>query len=199
VTWFSATVNIVDDAGVPELPTGVFVVPGRAGLDTSPPSDGVGVRARYVRITPNWVPIGSYREIARVWLGDAVVIPEGVDANWDLGFVEPGRLDTSSGQQVYEEKKNRVRTLRVSLSKMPAEIAFGFAEGSASAADTPSIEGLQFSAGATGEVVILPRSTSALWNRRLGIYGHIDANSRPTIHHDAGDFYSTEFVAIEER
>jgi hypothetical protein len=199
-TWFTATVDIVNDAGVTTLPTGVFLVPVKAGPDGSPTGDGVGVRARYLRLTPNWVPIaGSYRDIGRLWVSDALVIPAGVDGDFELDFIDTGTLDASDGSQFYESKKTRTRALRVNLSAMPAQTAYGFADNASSALDVPSIQGLQMEAGCTSEIIVLPRTTSGLWVRRMGVYGHVDANARPTIRKTAGDSYSTSFTAIEER
>jgi hypothetical protein len=199
-TWNNATLNIVSDAGVPELPTGVFLVPTRPPTDFTPPggpAGSPGIRARYLRIRPNWTPSGGYREIARLWVSDALVIPEGVEASWSLGYQDTGNLDVSGGLQYYEEPKARSRTLDCSLPKLETLQAFGFDEGATSAADVPCIQGLQMKAGKTSELIVLPRTSNPLWIRRLGIYGHL--SEAVSIDHRSGPYYSARFRMIEER
>jgi hypothetical protein len=204
INWLSADVDIVDDAGVPDLPTCAVFVPRRNGLDITPPSTHgkVGIRARYVRVAPGWVSTepSGWRVIGRLWIGDALVLDNGIDDNWTLGVVERGELDVTDGGQAYEEKRDRTRTLGVSLSDMDTATAFGFSDSDADADDAMSVQGMQIEAGCTGEVVVIPRATdSALWVRRLGIYGHIDASQVPEIRKQAGAYYATNFTVVEER
>jgi hypothetical protein len=199
-TWFTSTLMAGADAGVPSLASHLVVVPARPISDSTLPGGAdVGVSARYVRISPTWAQTGLTRSIGRLWISDAIVIPSGVDGDWEQDFVDTGMLDFSDGQQAYEAPKNRVRVLRVNLSGLPADLAYGCADGASSAADAASIQGMQMEAGVTGSVLIVPRLDSPIWVRRLSIYGHIDANSRPAIRKQAGDNYSTQFTAIEER
>jgi hypothetical protein len=116
-----------------------------------------------------------------------------------LGFVERSDLDETDGGQCYEEKRERTRALRVSLSDMDTATAFGFGDTDVDAGDAMSVQSMQIEAGATGTVVVLPRIDNPLWVRRLGVYGHIDQSPLPEINKQAGAFYSTSFTIVEER
>ncbi|MEO5626919.1 MAG: hypothetical protein ABIQ70_13000 [Dokdonella sp.] len=154
---------------------------------------------RYWKMTVTWTTTDTFGQIGRMWLGDSIAIDKGITTNWSMSVVDPGTLDLSAGQQAYENKKTRVRVLRCGYTGMPALQAYGFAEGSTSAQDIPSIQDLQMTAGTTGEVIVLPRSTPSLWVRRAGVYGHLDAGTPPTITHIAGDNYSVDLTVVEER
>jgi hypothetical protein len=200
--WYQASTGLVSDAGVPELPLGAFIIPGKAGPDLSPPStySGVGVVARYVRITLKWAPVSdgaAGRVVGRLWVSDALVLPGGVEASWQQGAADTGGLDASDGLQMYEDPGPRPRTLSCSLSNLSTMQAYGFDEGDASAADVACVQSLQLHAGATGEVIVLPRTSSALWMRRIGLYGHM--SEPPAISHKTGPYYSTQFRVMEER
>jgi hypothetical protein len=202
IAWYQASTGLVSDAGVPELPLGAFIIPGKAGPDLQPPSTypEVGVVARYVRITLKWAPVSdgaAGRVLGRLWISDALILPGGVDASWQQGVLEPGQLDASAGLQAYENRMDRPRTLSCSLPKLDTMQAYGFNEGDASAADVACVQSLQLHAGATGEVIVLPRTSSSLWMRRLGIYGHMQ--EPPAIRHQKGPYFSTDFRVVEER
>lgn len=175
------------DAGVPALPQSIFC-------------EITGTIQRYLRVAAQWfVGAGvTYGSIGRLWLGPAIVIDGGVDDQWELDYVDPGAIVSSSGGQVYERPKPRRRVLRCNLSSLKSKHAFGMTAG-VSGGDVPSLQGLQMEAGLTGEVIVVPRSSSDLWNRRAAIYGHLDSSGRGSIVKNEGDNYSTSLIVIEER
>lgn len=188
-SWMALPLVYLNDGGVLSLPRHLY-----ADISTV-------AAHRYWRITPYLEAMNgaTYVEMSRLWLGPAIVLDKGVDSNWSLSFDDAGSLDASRGRQYYEEPGTRTRVLRVSISKMPSDIAFGYAANAASAADVPSIQGLQMEAGVTGEVIALPRTSSVLAMRRMGVFGHVDPNDRPAINHIDGDVYSTQFSVVGER
>jgi hypothetical protein len=200
-TWYSAVFSIANDTGVPELPSGAVFVPTRPPTDVTPPGGPAGtpgIVARYLRIQPNWSSgAASYREFGRLWVGDALVIPEGVEASWQEGAIDPGAVDVADGGQAYENPKTRLRTLQCSLPKMTSVEAYGFDESASSATDAPCIQGLQMRCGSSGEVLVLPRSSNPLWIRRLGIHGR--CAEVPAIRSLKGPYYATDFRLVEER
>lgn len=139
----------------------------------------------------------DYVELARIYVANALILPEGVDAQWSLVADDNGTLEASAGLQWYESPGVRTRRLDVTLSQMPTEVAFGFAEGATTANPAPCIQDMQLAAGATGEVVVIPRAGNSLWIRRASVYGHLDRV--PSIRHVAGPNFSTAFTVIEER
>jgi hypothetical protein len=178
-----------------------ILILGRDATDLTQPGQHkeIGFKARCVRVAPGWISTDAdgWRSIGRLWIGDALILPNGVDARWQQGVLEFGQLDTSAGRQAYENPAARSRTLMCPLSKLDTMQAFGFDEGDTSAADVPCIQSLQLDVGATGEVIVLPRTSSSIWMRRLGIYGHLA--KPPTIAHESGPYFSTTLRVIEER
>lgn len=171
------------DIGLP--PISFFLIPASYG-------DVVKVTLEYGLVFPP-----DYIELARVYVANALVVPQGVDATWSLGADDAGSLEASFGRQWYEAAGIRTRRLSVSLAAISTEIAFGYAEGAGSASDVPSIQAMQIQAGTTGEVIVIPRAGSGLWIRRAAVYGHFER--MPAIRHRDGPLYSTDFTVIEER
>jgi hypothetical protein len=205
-TWYTASSDLVVDRGVPSLAVNALMIPKKSGIDLTPPTThpGVGIRARYVRITAAWVPLAGWRVFGRLYISDAIVFDSGMDDGWELDFDERGTLDDTDGGQFYEEKRDRTRVLRVACTDMDRLTAFGFGASDATAADIMSVQGMQLEAGCTGDIVVIPKydtsdPSNGLWMRRLAMYGHIDASQRPTIRKQSGDFYATSFAVIEER
>lgn len=157
------------------------------------------INARHWRITCGWARPGGapYYEIGRLWISDALLLPGGVDGDWSLGATDAGKLDFSAGLQAFEDPRPRARVVSCSRSQLDALTAFGFADNAVNASDVPSLQALQQEAGATGEVILLPRIATALWMRRLGVYGHLA--EIPTIRKLAGTNYAAEIRVIEER
>lgn len=174
-----------DDSGIGLPPLRVFLIPSSIG-------DLERMTFEYGLVFPP-----NYIELARVYVANALVLPNGVDATWSLGVDDSGSLDASHGRQWYEAAGVRTRRLDISIAQMPTEVAFGFPEGATSAYPQPSIQDLQLQAGATGEIVVVPRSSNGLWIRRAAVYGHMER--APAIRHAAGPNFSTQFSVIEER
>ncbi len=153
--------------------------------------------ARYVKIeTPAFG--GDYIEAGRLWIGDALVVPYGADANWTIGTHERGSVDESAGLEVYPSAKPRGRELRLSFTALDESWAFGVPEdGGTTVTDVPSFQDLHTHVGAIGEVIAMPR-TDWIWPRRIGIYGRLSDDSL-SIRHVAGPVYSTSMRVIEER
>ena len=153
--------------------------------------------ARYYKFVVIVCTAAPYVDIGRLWMGDAITLPLGVDGSWSTGFIDSGTLDISKGRQARESPGVRLRTLHVSMMGVETDKAFGFVENAASADDVPSLQGLQLTAGCTGEVIILPRELPRIWTSRLGLYGHI---AQPfEIRHLSGDQYGADFTVVEER
>lgn len=157
-----------------------------------------GTIVEQVQLYWNAIPGGDYFELGRVFISDALVMPAGVDGTWSLAVDDPGALDVSAGRQWYASPQARTRRLVAALSPLKTEEAFGLSAGGtvSSLYPVPSIQDLQMHAGATGEVIVIPR-TAGVWAYRAGIYGHLER--APVIRHRAGPNYETELVVIEER
>lgn len=185
--------TVVDnqDRGVRGLPYNLIAA--------MPLQDGGAPVVEALRITAEWDAIGAlFTEAARLWVGDAIIIPTGVDAQWDLSVIDTGRVEESKGKQAYEDPGPRIRQINCTLTQMEAPLAFGFAEGAVEAPDVPSFNDLQLAAGATGEVLVITRAETPVWVRRTAVYGRM-AGAAPKIAHVGGGYYSTSISAIEER
>ncbi|HSX62241.1 MAG TPA: hypothetical protein VLF18_18820 [Tahibacter sp.] len=179
------------DAGVPGLPYNLV-----ATMPIGP--DGSRPMVDELLIVAEWDAFGAeYTEAARLWAGDAIVLPDGVDAGWSMQVIDTGRVDQSKALQAYEDLGVRVRQIDLPLDGIPTDIAWGFAEGATEAANVPSVNDLQIAAGITGEVLVVGRTISPIWVRRTAIYGRLVAV--PRIIHKSGDLWSSAISAIEER
>lgn len=183
-TWFTA--GIVD---------GVFdtdmSLPFNSFLILSTP-----IAAHALRITPLW-DADDYREMSRIWLSDSILIPNGCDGNWSVGFVDPGKLDTSAGGQAYESKKLKRRILKTTFSVIDTLLAFGMHEDSTFGVNPTSFQALQMECGTTGEVLVMPRLSTQMWQHRIGVYGHLTGPFDIT-HQGAGN-YQIPLEVEEER
>lgn len=174
-----------DNSGIGLPPISFYLIP-----------DSFGDLVRFT-LEYGYVFTPDYVELARIYVADALILPDGVDAQWALVVDDNGTLEPSAGLQWYESPGVRTRRLDVTLSQMPTVVAFGFDEGATTANVVPCIQDMQLAAGATGEVVVIPRASNGLWIRRAAVYGHLDRV--PTIRHVAGPNFSSAFTVIEER
>ena len=139
-------------------------------------------------------PIG----IGRLWIGEALVLPDGIDAGWQMGFRDSGSLDATDGQQWVQSPGVITRVLTIPLEgARDTEIHWGFAEGSEIVTNAMSLNALQLEAGVTGEVIAVARTLTTLWTSRAMVYGHID--SPWAIGHTAGPFWGGSLTVVEER
>lgn len=187
--WTDVNSPTVSDSGARSLPRNLYA--------TAP----VPAAYRYWRVAPAWQRVGNagYYELGRLWFGNAIVVDNGVDGDFEMDFTDPGTLTASSGGQMYENPRPRLRVLRCNVSAVSALAAYGFPDGAAAASDVPSFQGMQLEAGTTGEVIVIPRSRSSLWMQRTAIYGHVDSGGRVAIRKIAGDNYNVSATIIEER
>lgn len=183
------TMPIGNDVGIPSLPQSFAC-------------EITGAIQRFVRVFASW-PVAAgvtFGTVGRLWLGDAIKLPNGVDGDLVLDYTDPGRLDESAGFEAYEEKRVKRRMLVFNSTLVPALLAYGINEASPiSADDVPSFQGLQLECGLTGELVAVARTSSMPWIRRTLIRGHVDSGNRMSIRKQQGDNYAISGTIIEER
>ena len=136
-----------------------------------------GISTRYLRIELQW-SASDPKRFARLWVDNALILENVVEDSPDFGFRDAGELSETDGQQYVEFRKLRTKSQQLTLRGLTTLQAWGFSNGSNQALAVPSINGMQFAAGLTGEVIVLPialtdtPATDTLWQRRTGIYGH---------------------------
>lgn len=162
-----------------------------AVLDTPLPVDGQ-IILQFIGSDVSTVRFG------RLWIGDALVLPDGVDAGWSMSFRDSGSLDATDGQQWVESPGVITRVLTVPLEgARKTELHWGFADGATDITNQMSLNALQLEAGTTGEVIAIARTQSDLWVSRTMVYGHID---QPwAIGHTAGPYWGGTLTVVEER
>ncbi|MFM2289335.1 MAG: hypothetical protein RL684_2478, partial [Pseudomonadota bacterium] len=168
VDWMPLAIGTAaNDAAVPGLPRNIVALT----LGT----DDAAWPMRYLRIIPQWETVNSepYFEAGRLWIGDGLYLPEGVDGEWELGVHDRGRVQESAGLQVYVERRKQQRVLSLPISNLDTTQAFGFADADPAAANVPSMQDMFAHVGATGEIIAIPRAESPLWIRRTGVYGRL--------------------------
>lgn len=153
---------------------------------------------RYWRIVCSWsAPVNGPAYIGRLWLGNGIIMPKGCDAGFSVDFIDAGKLDPSVGQQNYEDKRIRVKKLNCNFGLLNSMQAFGFDEADAGAGRVANFQDMQYVAGLTGEMIVLPRTSTGMWISRLGTYGH--AESTYPISNLVGPNYGVDLSVIEER
>lgn len=151
----------------------------------------------YIRLYLSWQQTDGFWQFGRLWIGNAIYLPNGIEKEYTFGKTDDGKLSLSRGGQAYASKGKVKRTLTVS-ARVDLEQAFGFTEGALSATYTPNFDAMGFEAGLTSEIIVLPRTSSNLLTRRQGIYGHYPGGKGPTIRSLPGDNYQVEFEIEEE-
>lgn len=136
--------------------------------------------------------------LGRLWVGDALVLPDGIDAGWSMAFRDSGSLDATDGQQWVQSPGVITRVLTIPLEgARDTETHWGFADGSEAISNRMSLHALQLEAGVTGEVIAVARTSTATWVNRTMVYGHIEQPWQ--IGHKAGPFWGGALTVIEER
>lgn len=143
--------------------------------------------------------------IGRVWIGNAVQIPRGVDADWAWSVQDPGQVYVSRGGQAYAAPAPRLRALRATISGpgLDARLAFGHGVPDPLDPEAPErrstdwLSDCALHAGATGNIIVVPRASSADWVNSTAIYGRLQEPIEIT--HAGGDYYSARLSVIEER
>ncbi|MFA5589789.1 MAG: hypothetical protein WDA70_03600 [Lysobacteraceae bacterium] len=136
--------------------------------------------------------------LGRLWVGDALVLPDGIDAGWSMTFRDSGSLDATDGQQWVQSPGVITRVMTIPLEgARDTETHWGFADGSEAISNRMSLHALQLEAGVTGEVIAVARTSTATWVNRTMVYGHID--SPWAIGHSAGPYWGGSLTVVEER
>lgn len=136
--------------------------------------------------------------LGRLWISDALVLPDGIDAGWSMAFRDSGSLDATDGQQWVQSLGVITRVLTIPLEgARDTETHWGFADGSEAITNRMSLHALQLEAGVTGEVIAVARTSTDLWTQRTMVYGHIE---QPwAIGHTAGPHWAATLTIVEER
>lgn len=141
-----------------------------------------------------------------LWLGNAVVLPDGVDAQWQTSVHDPGGIDFSRGGQAYARMSEKMRMMRVSITGMDDFTAYGLGaitDPWARQLQPAWLSDAQMYLGTTRPCVLIARETPGdglgdqSWINRSSIYGHLA--SPIVIRHTAGPYFSTDIEVIEER
>jgi hypothetical protein len=161
------------------------------------------VSSQHVRARLNWAGGADVSRAARFWIDNALLVKNKVVADARFGANDAGQLDKTDGQQYVAFTRPRTKQSEFSFRGLSTLEAWGFADGASAAQDVASMNGLQFSAGLTGEVIVLPKITGdasrGLWIRRAGVYGHLEA-PLPTISQDGtSETWSASVRVLEER
>ena len=172
---------------------GLAALPAHMGIPL-PPGIPASSQWRITITSSDTSPIG----IGRLWIGEALVLPDGIDAGWQMGFRDSGSLDATDGQQWVRSLGVITREVQIPLEgARDTEIHWGFAEGSEIVTNAMSLNALQLEAGVTGEVIAVARALTTLWTSRTMVYGHID--SPWAIGHTAGPYWGGSLTVVEER
>lgn len=161
-------------------------------------NSGQGVTARYWELTYFWNTVGfNYYEAGRLWVGDGILLPDGVENDWSQTIKDPSTISRSRGQQVYADVKQRYRKLNFSLGSLSKKIVFGDPDVSPMPLH---FQQMFLTAGVTGEVLVIPRcgNNSVDENQfinRTAAYGVF--SEEHTVRKEPGDNYSVN-LSIEE-
>lgn len=135
--------------------------------------------------------------VGRLWISDALTLPDGVDAGWSMSFRDTGTLDPTSGGQWVPSPGVRSRVLTIPLEAACSGVyAWGFDDEARAITQPQNLHALQLQAGTTGEVIAIARTRTPLWARQSAVYGHIDQPFAIT--HKAGPYWGSTLSIVEE-
>lgn len=150
---------------------------------------------------PMDTPDGLYLYIGRLWLGERLEIPRGVDTNWTLAHYDAGSLTASQGGQYYANLKYKYRVVSANMTLLDAKLAYGYDETNDGDRDFNYWNNLQkcaYDIGATGDGIFAPRCSTPFWMARTAIYGHPTNNPGIVITAGEGGYYSCNLTFTEE-
>lgn len=129
--------------------------------------------ARYIRIEISGVDSvtdDTWTDIRRIWIGSGVSFTEGVDAMWQMDFVDGSLTDRSQQGAVFVTPGVTWRRVRLGLTNRHELAMFGVHDGSAS-----PLWVLLAKAGRGAEVVVAPRGRGPEWSWYYGqvIHGQL--------------------------
>ena len=132
--------------------------------------------------------------LGRIWISEAWKLPSGIDARWETGIIDPGKMYFSDGHQGYAKSLQRYRELKASLMVKD----FASAYGDSSDYTAPSLVDMYSAIGNTEEAVVVPRTIMTENNSltindyeavKTGVYGTMK-RIEPIRHISGGRFES---------
>ncbi len=173
---------------------------------TTPPDEpryGLPIHVFIAMVEPlragNIVRLACTGRVSRLWAGPSLRLPDGIGAQWRMGFRDYGNLEAGEGRTHVETPGVRARVLTIPVgSALGTEVAWGIADDDPDATTHPmNLHALQMEAGTTGEVIAISSTRTPIWMTRTGIYGHI--TSEWEIEHEAGPYSRASIILEEER
>ena len=135
-----------------------------------------GHTARYIRLTVA-VTVATV-DIGRIWFDDAWSANLSLD--FSIGVDDSSTMVDTRGGSVYTSERKRRKLIHCSAHALSTANVIG------TDADTDSFMSMDLKAGSSGEVIVLPDTSSTRLTQRLGVYGHLSRNE-PTQFIDKGN------------
>lgn len=144
------------------------------------------IAVRFVAPAP-----GSYAlEISRLWAGPAMVLP-GIGRDWKCPTIDTSVVRITPYRVVTNTTLMRYRRLTAPLTRLTEAQAFG-----TNTTNSVCIDRLKHEAGKGSTVIVLPRTSSTLYMRRMGVYGVLENDVE--IEHLSGPYYKSGLVVGEQ-
>lgn len=132
----------------------------------------------------------GYIEIGHAWASDALVL-DAFEDSWSQQPLDASTVERTDGGALVASVLPVRQVLRIGMSAVTKDQAFG-----PSATPTvPSVRSLQFEAGRSSPVIVLPRTDSAFNLQTLSVYGSL--RNPPSLRHLGGDYYGSE-IEVEQ-
>jgi hypothetical protein len=140
--------------------------------------------------------ITDYLEYGLPWASDGLILTDGIDADWEQGYVDPSEVDYARMSNPAISQLPRLRTLEGSMSgRTYAEMIGNYQSLTAQSYRKFAIE-----CGKSSHAVIVPRyGTTAETQHNmqaLGVYGLIQ--NMPAAKHRGGNYVETSKLSIRE-
>jgi len=143
------------------------------------------IAVRFVAPAP-----GSYLlEIGRLWAGPAMVL-DGVGKNWKAPTLDNSLVRVTPHRVVTHTRLARYRKLTAPLPRLTEAQVFGIND-----TNSVCLDRMKFEAGKGSTVIVLPRTSSTLYMRRMGVYGVLENDVE--IEHVTGPYYRSSLVVAE--
>lgn len=149
--------------------------------------------ARYMRVSVTSGAVAGYAGVGHVWAGPGLVLPDGVDADWDFEPIDESEVSRGRSGSFAANVLPRRKRLVGKVSVQDYDTAMGQKLNTAAL----NFRKMFMEAGVSAPVVAVLRNDDAHSAQALGVYGLIDRVQK--ISHGGGNLFGTSYSVNQIR
>lgn len=146
-----------------------------------------------LRLRVTTIAASGYAECGHLWAGPGLVFPEGVDALWSIGYVDPTDVQRPPGGGFVSSPM----PTRLKLNCPVAQRTYNEAMGTPGSAAFENMRNIIGSVGRSRPVVMVARSADTHAMQTMSVYGLM--SEIRDIGHQGGNNYATQFSVEQIR